>query len=228
MKNKKRIKIPINGIILKADLIIPEGAESVIIFSHGSGSSRLSPRNVKVAEILRESGCATLLCDLLSSKEESILSNRFDIGLLTTRLKSIILWMQRHRQYRHLKIGLFGASTGAASALKAASDLEGIIGAVVSRGGRPDLVEHLLNRVNVPVMLIVGELDFEVIRLNKSAFKKLAGEKQLVIVPGASHLFQEPGKLEEVADIAGTWFRKHLASFHPLTDKLPQTKPVVL
>jgi putative phosphoribosyl transferase len=139
MKNKKRIKIPINGIILKADLIIPEGAQSVIIFSHGSGSSRLSPRNVKVAEILRESGCATLLCDLLSSKEESILSNRFDIGLLTDRLKSIILWMQRHRQYKHLKIGLFGASTGAASALKAASDLEGVIGAVVSRAAGPTL-----------------------------------------------------------------------------------------
>jgi putative phosphoribosyl transferase len=228
MKNKKRIKIHVNGIILKADLTIPMNAESVIIFSHGSGSSRLSPRNAKVAEILREKGFATLLCDLLSSKEENILSNRFDLGLLTSRLKSVIYWMQRHKQYKHLKVGLFGASTGAASALKAAADLDGIIGAVVSRGGRPDLASELLNRVNVPVMLIVGELDFEVIRINKNAYKKLTCEKRLVIVPGASHLFQEPGKLEEVTEISGSWFRKHLASFHPSTDKIPETKPIVL
>jgi putative phosphoribosyl transferase len=185
-----------------------------VLFAHGSGSSRHSPRNRYVAWLLNEAGLATLLVDLLTSEEEAIdlttAHLRFDIGLLAGRLIGVTDWLTEHPDTRHLRIGYFGASTGAAAALMAAAERADVVGAVVSRGGRPDLAGPALTRVKAPTLLIVGGNDFPVIDLNRAALAQLHCEKQLVIVPGATHLFEEPGALDQVAQLAREWFKRYL------------------
>ncbi len=192
-------------------LRIPAGARALVVFVHGSGSSRLSPRNMKVAEGLNRRGLATLLFDLLSQQEEEDRANVFDIGLLAARLVDAIGWLSREPVAARFPIGLFGASTGAAAALVGAARLGGRIGAVVSRGGRPDLAGQALDQICIPTLLIVGGIDFGVIELNEGALARLRGPKALEIVPGASHLFSEPGTLEAVIDHAAAWFTRYLA-----------------
>lgn len=203
-----------NGTNLKGNLDIPKGARAIILFAHGSGSSRFSPRNWYVAEELKKAGLATFLFDLLTAKEEEIdnitAGYRFDIKLLAQRLIGATHWTIKRPETRNLKIGYFGASTGAAAALIAAASLHDIVGAVVSRGGRPDLAESALVDVKVPTLLIVGGKDIPVIELNKKALEKINAKKELKIVPGASHLFEEKGKLKEVAHLATDWFIKYL------------------
>ncbi|MES2122028.1 MAG: dienelactone hydrolase family protein [Chlamydiota bacterium] len=185
---------------LEGNLIVPPGAKGIVLFAHGSGSSRFSPRNRYVAQVLQNGGMGTLLIDLLREGEEA----RFDIALLTERLCVIMSWLQQQPQTRGMKIGLFGASTGAAAALCAAAERE--VAAVVSRGGRPDLAMSALGKVRAPTLLIVGGWDEPVIEMNAEAFAQLSCEKEMVIVPGATHLFEEPGALEEVAALALKWF----------------------
>lgn len=204
------VKISAGNVTLPGKLEIPQDAGGLVIFAHGSGSSRHSPRNNQVADHLRENGLATLLFDLLTEEEDQIRSNRFDIGLLTGRLVTATEWVLDQEDTQDLTPGYFGASTGAASALGAAAKMGMRIAAVVSRGGRPDLAEDALNQVKAPTLLIVGGKDAQVIRLNEQAYEQLHCEKSLEIVEGASHLFEEPGKLEEVARLAADWFRKHL------------------
>ncbi len=204
------ILIPADGVSLEGSLRIPEGAAGIVIFAHGSGSSRLSPRNNYVAERLRERGLATLLFDLLTPEEDRHEAMRFDIGLLTQRLLAATRWVQGHPPTSGLAPGYFGASTGAAAALWAAAELGEAIKAVVSRGGRPDLAWEALDRVRSPTLLIVGGLDALVLELNRRAFERLTCEKALEIVPGAGHLFEEPGALDEVARLAGDWFTRYL------------------
>lgn len=202
---EEEILIPIGNIILEGELIIPEMATSLVIFSHGSGSSRFSSRNMMVAKELQSKGIGTLLFDLLTSEEDSILENRFDIDLLTKRLKAATGWVMEHDHIEKLNIGYFGASTGAASALNAAAELSNIVQSVVCRGGRPDMASNL-DKVKAPVLLIVGGLDTMVIELNKKAYKKLTCEKEMIIIPGATHLFEEPSALEQVAALSAEWF----------------------
>ena len=192
-------------------LALPSGAKGIVLFAHGSGSGRLSPRNNYVAGVLREHGVATLLFDLLTEAEDRIYENRFDIDLLTRRLLLATQWAGQQAATRELAIGYFGASTGAAAALKAAANLEPKIRAVVSRGGRPDLALDELPRVQAPTLLIVGGNDTAVIDLNRTAYRELRAEKELKIIPGATHLFEEPGTLEQVATAAARWFERHLA-----------------
>jgi dienelactone hydrolase len=204
------------GIVtLTGDLVVPEGASGVVLFAHGSGSSRLSPRNRSVARGLSERGLATLLIDLLTAEEERVdvetAHLRFDIGLLADRLAGAKEWLAKQPETRDLRIGYFGASTGAAAALVAAALHPESIGAVVSRGGRPDLAGKLLPRVQAPTLLIVGGDDRPVIEMNRDAFAQLTCKKRLEIVPGATHLFEEPGALEAVAHLAGDWLLQHLA-----------------
>lgn len=196
-------------IILDGNLQIPEGAKSVVIFSHGSGSSRLSPRNQMVASYLHNYHIGTLLFDLLTREEDMDYGNRFNISLLTRRLVSVTHWLMALKELTGLKTGFFGASTGAASALNAAALLPEV-GAVVSRGGRPDLSMDNLPLVKTPVLLIVGGRDYEVISLNRTAFEALHCEKRLEIVQGATHLFEEPGAMENVCALAAAWFKEHL------------------
>jgi len=203
------IRIPPVG--LAGDLTIPENAFALVAFVHGSGSSRLSPRNRAVAGYLNRHGIATLLFDLLTPDEEGDRSKVFDIPLLAERLGHAIAWIGNEPAVAKLPLGLFGASTGAAAALVAAARFGDRIGAVVSRGGRPDLAGDALDRVRVPTLLIVGGEDFGVIELNEQAHARLPGEKKLVIVPGAGHLFSEPGTLEAVCENAARWFRIHLS-----------------
>ena len=191
-------------------LALPSGAKGIVLFAHGSGSGRLSPRNNYVAGVLREHGVATLLFDLLTEAEDRIYENRFDIDLLTRRLLLATQWAGQQAATRELAIGYFGASTGAAAALKAAANLEPKIRAVVSRGGRPDLALDELPRVQAPTLLIVGGNDTAVIDLNRTAYRELRAEKELKIIPGATHLFEEPGTLEQVATVAARWFERHL------------------
>ena len=181
----------------------------MVIFAHGSGSSRLSPRNRFVAGVLQKAGMGTLLFDLLTAKEDEVYENRFDIPLLTGRLKAATLWANGHPETAKLKIGYFGASTGTAVALVAAADFGEEIKAIVSRGGRPDLAKDALGKVIAPALLIVGGEDHVVMELNKKAYEIIRAEKQLKIIPGATHLFEEPGALEEVARLAAEWFRKY-------------------
>lgn len=199
---------------LEGALSIPERAEGVVLFAHGSGSSRFSPRNRFVATFLNEGRLGTLLLDLLTAEEHEIDERsgalRFDIDLLSRRLVGVVDWASTHPDMRHLPIGLFGASTGAAAALNAAADRRQRVAAVVSRGGRPDLAMAALPAVRAPTLLIVGGLDGVVIEMNRSAAAQLACEHRLEIVPGATHLFEEPGKLEEVAQLARKWFQRHL------------------
>jgi pimeloyl-ACP methyl ester carboxylesterase len=198
------------NVVVSGILTIPENPRSLVLFSHGSGSSRFSTRNKFVADVLNDHNIATLLVDLLSEKEDRIFENRFNIDLLTGRLIEISEYMRRLRDTARLPAGYFGASTGAASALKAATKLDDYIGAVVCRGGRPDLAEDVLANVTVPTLLIVGGLDEEVIKLNRKTYGSLQCIKMIEVVEGASHLFEEPGKLDEVAALASDWFSKHL------------------
>jgi len=206
------VHIPANGIKLEGALVIPSEAQGIVLFAHGSGSSRHSPRNNFVAQVLHNAGMGTLLMDLLTRQEDSIYENRFNIDLLTGRLERATQWLMEQPQSKPLATGYFGASTGAAAALQAAVTFGATIGAVVSRGGRPDLAMAALDRVESPTLLIVGGLDDVVIELNRQAYERLKAEKQLVIVPGATHLFEEPGTLEEVARLAANWFKGHLRS----------------
>jgi len=199
---------------LKGILSIPEEAKGLILFAHGSGSSRFSSRNQYVAKKLQEAQFATLLFDLLTAEEESVdeysYEYRFDIPLLAIRLVDVTKWCLSEEQLHSLPIAYFGASTGAAAALIAASQLPEMIKAVVSRGGRPDLAEGALNKVKAPTLLIIGGLDTEVIQLNECAFIQLNCPKKMEIVPGATHLFEEPGKLEEVVNLSSEWFVRNL------------------
>ncbi len=197
-------------ISLKGNLNIPDNSKAFVVFSHGSGSSRFSSRNRHVAEILNKHNIATLLTDLLTEEEDRNYENRFNIDLLTDRLVIVTNQVVQLLGIKNLPVGYFGASTGAASALKAAARLKGIIQAVVSRGGRPDLAGHSLPEVKAPTLLLIGSLDTDVITLNQQAYYKLNCEKEIQIVKGAGHLFEEPGKLNEVAKLATEWFNKHL------------------
>ncbi|MGA9763426.1 MAG: alpha/beta family hydrolase [Rhodomicrobium sp.] len=195
---------------LPGSLQWPEGASALVVFAHGSGSGRLSPRNNKVANALNARGMATFLFDLLRPEEEADRANVFDIPLLAERLIAAADWLDREKDTQRLHLGLFGASTGAAAALIAAAELGRRVGAVVSRGGRPDLALQVLPKVHAPTLLIVGGADTEVLALNELAFERLGGPKSLEVVPGASHLFSEPGALEEVIDDAARWFERYL------------------
>lgn len=207
------IHLPSQKINLSATLTLPENATKIIVFAHGSGSGRLSPRNQAVAKSLVDHSMATLLLDLLTEEEESIDQHtgefRFNIPLLANRLIEISHWLKNSLHTKSLKIGYFGASTGAAAALIAAAAQGPKVFAVVSRGGRPDLADKSLSKVQSPTLLIVGGNDFEVIELNKSAFDIIPCEKKLTIVPGATHLFAEPGTLEQVSKLAVSWFTNH-------------------
>jgi putative phosphoribosyl transferase len=209
---EEAVKIPPVG--LSGDLIIPAKAIGIVLFAHGSGSSRHSPRNRYVASILQEGGLATLLLDLLTDAEEEVdLQSRhlrFDIGLLAGRLGEATDWLQHEIPTRRLPVGYFGASTGGGAALVAAAERPKVIGAVVSRGGRPDLAGPALRRVQATTLLIVGGEDYQVIELNRQAMAEMSCEKELSIVPGASHLFEEPGALEQVSNLALSWFKRYL------------------
>jgi dienelactone hydrolase len=202
----KEVAISGNNLNLKANLCVPKTATGLVIFSHGSGSSRRSPRNNYVAEVLQGHGLATLLFDLLTEAEDRNDANRFNIDLLTLRLIEVTHWAKQRQGIKNLPIGYFGASTGAAAALRAAAFFGEEVGAVVSRGGRPDLALKDLHKVTAPTLLIVGGWDDRVIELNEMAFQKLQCEHKLEIVPEASHLFEEPGKLAMVAELSATWF----------------------
>jgi putative phosphoribosyl transferase len=208
----QEVAIPAGKVKLEGILTLPDNIRSAVIFVHGSGSSRLSPRNTFVASLLNNAGIGTLLFDLLTPEEDRIYGNRFDIDLLTERLRAATLWFNKQPRTEELPIGYFGASTGTAAALRAAADLGPAVDAVVSRGGRPDLAEQALQRVQAPVLLIVGGNDDLVIELNQRAFRMIRAEKDLRIVPRATHLFEEPGALEEVARLATMWFSRHLVS----------------
>jgi dienelactone hydrolase len=200
----------VDSIKLEGALGLPAEAQGVVLFAHGSGSSRHSPRNNFVAKVLRSGNLGTLLIDLLTEEEDETYQTRFDIELLTRRLAGATKWLMQQPQTKGLGIGYFGASTGSAAALEAAASLGQAIAAVVSRGGRPDLALSSLARVQAPTLLIVGGLDHVVIQLNQKAYDQLKAEKQLVIIPGATHLFEEPGTLEEVARLAAQWFKRYL------------------
>ena len=208
------VRIPIGPITLEGSLDIPEGARAVVLFAHGSGSSRHSPRNRYVARVLNEAKLATLLIDLLTLHEEVVDSRtahlRFDISLLAERLVDTTDWLTQFPDTKSFPIGYFGASTGAAAALAAAAIRPDPVGAIVSRGGRPDLAGAALTRVRAPTLLIVGEDDKQVLELNRAALAELRCEKQLAIVPAATHLFEEPGALDEVARLARDWFKRYL------------------
>lgn len=208
------VTIPLDAVELEGNRSVPEGAKAVVLFAHGSGSSRFSPRNRYVADFLRKAGLGTLLFDLLTGDEERVdamtAEYRFDINLLADRLVAATDWASKDAKTRGLKIGYFGASTGAAAALIAAARRPDAVYAVVSRGGRPDLAEAFLPEVKAPTLLIVGELDYPVVDLNRDALKLIPAVKEMAVVPGATHLFEEPGKLDEVARLAKDWFLEHL------------------
>ncbi|MER3374670.1 MAG: dienelactone hydrolase family protein [Allomuricauda sp.] len=211
MKSEERnatVHISLKDVVLEGFLDIPAEAKGLVLFSHGSGSGRLSPRNNYVANILQQKGMATLLFDLLTDSEDKVYENRFDIDKLTHRLIKTTQWAQEHHRTKGLPIGYFGASTGAASALRAAAFFGNNIKAVVSRGGRPDLAMDELYKVKAPTLLIVGSLDTHVISLNQRAYENLKCKKKLEIIPDAGHLFEEPGKLKEVAEFSSAWLLK--------------------
>jgi putative phosphoribosyl transferase len=212
----RAVRIAIGRLALEGDLRLPEAASGVVTFAHGSGSSRFSPRNRFVAGVLEQAGLATLLMDLLTPDEEAIddltAHLRFDIGLLAHRLVAATDWLGQQPDTRHLPIGYFGASTGAGAALVAAAERPDVVRAIVSRGGRPDLAGSAVARVRAPTLLIVGGRDEVVLELNRAAFEQLRVEKRLEIVPGATHLFEEPGTLEVVARLARDWFVRHVCT----------------
>ncbi|HJU24909.1 MAG TPA: dienelactone hydrolase family protein [Casimicrobiaceae bacterium] len=211
---ERAITIPAGEASLDGNLTIPAGAKAIVLFAHGSGSSRSSPRNVWVAGRLQQAGLATLLFDLLTSSEDErdtyTRQHRFDIGLLAKRLAFATRWVDAQAELASLPVGYFGASTGAAAALVAASELGNRVGAVVSRGGRPDLAGDALAKVKSPTLLVVGGADDVVLDLNRRALALLGSEKRLEIVPGATHLFEEPGALERVANLAAEWLVEFL------------------
>jgi dienelactone hydrolase len=212
----QEITIPVGESALDADLCIPAGARSVVLFAHSSGSSRKSVRNRRVAQVLQRAGLATLLLDLLTQDEEAVDQGRahlrYDIPLLTGRLMEATRWVQRNLFLGNSPVGCFGASTGAAAALRVAARSPAAIGAVVSRGGRPDLAASFLSEVRAPTLLIVGRRDPWVLDLNRQALTQLPCEKRLEVIPHATHLFEEPGTLEQVAQLARDWFLQHLKS----------------
>lgn len=207
---EKEVTMSVNAVSLPGTLALPEKVHGLVIFAHGSGSSRFSPRNRFVAEVLQNAGIGTLLFDLLTSEEDQVYENRFNIDLITERLVKATDWLAQQEEVQGLPFGYFGASTGAAAALKAAARLEGRIKAVVSRGGRPDLAMADLPRVQSPTLLIVGGLDQQVLELNRRALEKLSADKHLEIIPGATHLFEEPGTLAQAANAAAAWFKDKL------------------
>jgi dienelactone hydrolase len=208
------VAVPIGAESLPGELGMPPGAHGIVLFAHGSGSSRHSPRNQRVARTLERRHLATLLIDLLTPQEEAVddvtAEFRFDIPLLAKRLVAIVDWLRGRAETASLPIGLFGASTGGGAALIAAAERPGDVAAVVSRGGRPDLAGRALERVSAPTLLVVGGHDAPVIQMNRDAMRQMRGEVKLEIVPGATHLFEEPGTLDRVADLAGSWFEHHL------------------
>ncbi len=211
------VRIELADAVLHGDLVLPTGVKGLVVFAHGSGSSRHSPRNRFVARRINDEGLATLLMDLLTEEEEQLdevtREVRFDIGLLAQRVARVVEWVGQQKELADLGVGLFGSSTGAAAALVAAAELPAdAVQAVVSRGGRPDLAEAALGRVQCPVLLIVGGHDDVVIELNESARSQMKCEVEMVIVPGATHLFEEPGTLEQVADLAAGWFARYLVA----------------
>ena len=209
---KLDLTIPLSTVTLQGDLILPKNPRGIVIFSHGSGSSRFSPRNRMVAELIQKQNIGTLLFDLLTTEEDDLYENRFNIDLLSDRLIETTQWVLDHNSTAGLAIGYFGASTGAASALRAAAYFKTKIKAVVSRGGRPDLAISVLPRVTAPTLLLVGGLDVPVIGMNKMTFDALASVKEIKIIPGATHLFEEPGKLLEVAESAIAWYKRYLTT----------------
>jgi putative phosphoribosyl transferase len=213
------VRISVPPVVLDGSLALPAGARGVVLFAHGSGSSRHSPRNRYVAETLYQGGVGTLLFDLLTQEEEEIDARtaelRFDIPLLTQRLVGATDWLASQAATRELEVGYFGASTGGGAALVAAAERPHVVGAVVSRGGRPDLAGSALARVQAPTLLIVGGEDAPVIVMNREAFSELRCQKKLEIVPGATHLFEEPGTLEAVARLARDWFVEYLRPKQP-------------
>ncbi len=221
------ITIRAGATTISGDMTVPPGARGIVLFAHGSGSSRHSPRNRRVASALNQGGLATLLVDLLTPEEErrdaTSGEHRFDIDLLAERLVSAIDWVVQEEEVRSLHIGLFGASTGAAAALLASTERADVVGAVVSRGGRPDLAGPALPEVAAPTLLIVGGHDVQVLALNQQAMEHLGAEKRLDVVHGATHLFEEPGALDRVSALARSWFEQHLT---PAEMRLPSGEPV--
>lgn len=212
---EQEISIIRDSVRLKGNLVIPNQAQGVVLFAHGSGSNRFSLRNRHVAKTLQRSGLATLPIDLLTPAEEEIDRRtgqlRFNIGLLGERLVDWTKWLLQNPNTEQLKIGYFGASTGSAAALLAAADFPDGVGAIVSRGGRPDLVGSALSRVKAPTLLIVGGRDLPAIEMNRKAFAQLRSEKEMVIIPGATHLFEEAGALQEVARLSSIWFNRYFS-----------------
>lgn len=205
------VKIPAGSVELNGELVLPPAAPGVVLFAHGSGSGRFSPRNTFVANVLQQQGIGTLLFDLLTRAEDQDYATRFDIDLLTRRLLVATAWLQAESIAKTLRIGYFGASTGAAAALQAAAEMGDAIAAVVSRGGRPDLAgETALSQVVAPTLLIVGSADYGVIDLNEQAYALMKCKRELILVPGATHLFEEPGTLEQAAQHAANWFSRYL------------------
>lgn len=210
-QEKNIVYVPVDGVELEGDLRVPADASGLVVFAHGSGSSRHSPRNNYVAEVLRSRGLGTLLFDLLTEEEDQSRETRFDIPLLTERLLAVTNWLREQDATSDLTLGYFGSSTGAAAALRAAAKGGSDIGAVVSRGGRVDMASELLGDVQAPTLFIVGGEDTDVLELNREAFETLDCEKELAVVEGAGHLFEEEGELEEVAELAADWFADHLS-----------------
>ncbi|MCX8052468.1 MAG: alpha/beta hydrolase [Armatimonadetes bacterium] len=206
----RQVEIESGAARLPGMLVVPEGAHGIVVFAHGSGSGRFSPRNQFVAAVLREARLGTLLIDLLEQSESDDRSKVFDIELLAKRLISSTEWLRADDETSDLSIGYFGASTGAAAALQAAASLGDEVSAIVSRGGRPDLAAPFLSQVTAPTLLIVGGRDYPVIPLNQQAYELLVCIKEIVIIPEATHLFEEPGALEEVARLASSWFTRYL------------------
>jgi len=208
------VEVAAGSVVLEGNLVIPDGAKGIVLFAHGSGSSRFSPRNQYVADMLRGGGLATLLIDLLTAEEERMDQTaaklRFDMGVLARRLIGAVDWLCEQDATTNLAIGMFGSSTGAAAALLAAAERPDAVRAVVSHGGRPDLAASHLADVKAPTLLIVGGQDEPVIELNEQAYARISAEKHMEIIPGATHLFEEPSTLEQVAGMARDWFEQHL------------------
>lgn len=210
MTSENEIWIELSELSLPGNLVVPKNASGLVIFSHGSGSSRFSTRNNFVAAVLNNHNLGTLLFDLLTEKEDLIYENRFNIELLTERLIQVTLQLKKHTDLSGLNFGFFGSSTGAASALQAAAQLPDEIKAVVSRGGRVDMARESLRKVKAATLFIVGERDEVVLQLNQTAYSQLQGVKEMKIIPGATHLFEETGALDKVADLSAEWFKNHL------------------
>jgi putative phosphoribosyl transferase len=227
---REDLRIPCDNVELRAALEVPQNARGLILFAHGAGSSRLSPRNKLVARILRDAGFGSLLMDLLTAREDRMQRTRFDVDLLTRRLEGATRWTHADARISSLPVGLFGASTGAAAAIRVAAIPESNIAAVVSRGGRPDLAgREALGAITVPTLLIVGGFDTGVLALNEAAEGNMHCERQLDIVSGATHLFEEPGTLEEAAALACAWFMRYLSPPglpSPLTPSMPSASPL--